>query len=84
MLLNYRFLLVQLGIQQAFSDAADLTAITNQKIKVDKVIQKAEIALDEHGVTAAAATGTVKLSQVLYNFSQSSACVVVCRPTIHH
>lgn len=54
---NLRDVLQGLGINTAFQDNADLTAITDQRIKVSKVIQKAEIALDESGVTAAAATG---------------------------
>ncbi|KAJ9585040.1 hypothetical protein L9F63_020614 [Diploptera punctata] len=54
---NLSDVLKKLGMTEAFQDNANLSNITDQQIKVDSVIQKANIALDEHGVTAAAATG---------------------------
>ncbi|PSN32808.1 hypothetical protein C0J52_22968 [Blattella germanica] len=50
-------LLQKLGMNQIFQNNADLSGMTNQAIALSKVIQKAEIKLDEGGVTAAAATG---------------------------
>ncbi|PSN45076.1 Serpin B9 [Blattella germanica] len=49
--------LQRLGVNDVFNDVANLTGIASLPLFVGKFIQKAEIALDEGGVTASAATG---------------------------
>jgi alpha-1-antitrypsin len=48
--------LVKLGITDIFSDQADLTGFTGRCLKVSKITHKAELAVDERGTEAAAAT----------------------------
>jgi serpin B len=54
--------LVRLGMRRAFSDEADFSAMVeplSEPLKVDKVIQKTMMSVDEHGTVAAAATAVV-------------------------
>jgi serpin B len=52
--------LAGLGMQDAFTDAADLSGIDGATdLKVQAVVHQAGIAVDEQGTTAAAATGVV-------------------------
>jgi serpin B len=48
-----------LGMPTAFTDAADFSGIftVSEPLKVQTVVQKAHLAVDEEGTTAAAATG---------------------------
>jgi serpin B len=48
-----------LGMPTAFTDAADFSGlfIISERLKVQTVVQKAHVAVDEEGTTAAAATG---------------------------
>jgi serpin B len=48
-----------LGMPTAFTDAADFSGMftSSQPLKVQTVVQKAHVAVDEEGTTAAAATG---------------------------
>jgi serpin B len=46
-----------LGMQQAFTDAADFGALSAQPTKVDQVIQRDYLQVGEYGTTAAAVTG---------------------------
>jgi serine protease inhibitor len=48
----------QIGLTDIFTDRANLSGISVEPVAVSKVIQKAEIEVDEDGATAAAATGT--------------------------
>lgn len=52
-----------LGMRAAFTDFADFSGITEQEaLRVDRVVQRAHVEVDERGTTAAAATGmTMKL-----------------------
>lgn len=55
--LNLESLQQQLGVTLAFGPKADFSGMTSQKdLHLSKVIQKAEVAVDEHGTLAAAAT----------------------------
>ncbi|KAJ9585041.1 hypothetical protein L9F63_020615 [Diploptera punctata] len=54
---NLENLLQALGVIEVFQPSADLSAMTNETLVLKKAIQKAEILIDENGVTAAAATG---------------------------
>jgi serine protease inhibitor len=51
--------LAALGMPTAFTDAADFSGIfvVSEPLKVQTVVQKAHVAVDEEGTTAAAATG---------------------------
>lgn len=47
-----------LGMRTAFTDSADFSGITEQlALRVDRVVQRAHVEVDERGTTAAAATG---------------------------
>jgi serpin B len=49
--------LKQMGMEQAFSDSADFSALTTtESVKVDDVLHEAFIKVDEDGTEAAAAT----------------------------
>ena len=48
--------LTKRGMINAFEDNADFSKMTDEPIKVDKIIHKTKIALDEKGVEAAAVT----------------------------
>lgn len=53
--------LQSLGVERAFSDEADFSGITQEMpLKIDSVLQKARMILDEDGTRAAAATAIVK------------------------
>lgn len=57
---DLRGVLCQLGVKTAFSDNADFPGITEEMpIKIDSVIQKARLILDEEGTRAAAATAVM-------------------------
>lgn len=51
--------LQSLGLTQAFTNQANFSNITNDKLLISQVIQKAVIQVDEKGTVAAAATGLV-------------------------
>jgi serpin B len=45
-------------MRAAFSDAADFSGIAeHESLRVDRVVQRAHVEVDERGTTAAAATG---------------------------
>lgn len=55
MLLNFS----QIGLSDIFSDNADFSnMLIDETLKVDKVIQKAFVEVNEEGSEASAATGT--------------------------
>jgi serpin B len=56
-----------LGMRAAFTDSADFSGITEQlALRVDRVVQRAHVEVDERGTTAAAATGmTMRLVSVV-------------------
>lgn len=59
-------LLRQLGVQEAFTGAADFTGITTaERLIISAVIHQAYIDVDERGTEAAAATATVMRSMAL-------------------
>jgi serpin B len=50
--------LIALGMRTAFTDMADFSGITEgTPLRVDQVVQRAHVEVDERGTTAAAATG---------------------------
>jgi len=57
-----------MGLTQPFSNAADFSGISNVPLKIDKVVQKAFIEVNEEGSEAAAVTGKYILLQFLHFF----------------
>jgi serpin B len=50
--------LMTLGVRTALTDAADFSGITgDERLRIDQVVQRAHVEVDERGTTAAAATG---------------------------
>ena len=51
--------LMALGMRMPFSNGADFWGITERdRLRIDRVVQRAHVEVDERGTTAAAATGT--------------------------
>jgi serpin B len=55
--LDLRRPLQALGVHSALTPAADFSGIARQQLRVDQVVQRAHVEVDERGTTAAAATG---------------------------
>jgi serine protease inhibitor len=55
--LDLKPVLQSLGMTTAFTDAADLSGLSDRATKVDQVIQRVYLGVGEKGTTAAAATG---------------------------
>ncbi|MBR5538286.1 MAG: serpin family protein [Clostridia bacterium] len=59
-------ILKSLGMQKAFSDDADLSAMLEESAKIDDVLQKTYIKIDENGTEAAAVTAImIKLTSAM-------------------
>ena len=56
-MIDLKPVLQALGMRQAFSDAADLSGLSNVETSVDQVIQRDYLQVGELGTTAAAVTG---------------------------
>lgn len=52
-----------MGMVDMFSNYADFSGIAHFPMKVDRIIQKAFIEVDEHGSEATAVTGEFSFSQ---------------------
>lgn len=63
--LNY---FLQMGLSLPFSNNADFSEISDISLKIDKVVQKAFIEVNEEGSEAAAVTGKYTFFQFLHFF----------------
>lgn len=71
-------ILIDMGMKDAFA-AADFSNMTDSSVRIDKVIHKTYIDVNEEGTTAAAATATVMLT-----YGASNNTVVTCnRPFVY-
>lgn len=52
-------MLSDLGLENIFSDEADFSGIADQNTKVDSILQKTKLELDENGTKAAAVTAVI-------------------------
>lgn len=57
-----------MGVQEIFTNKANLTGISEQKLEVSKIKQKVFIDVNKEGTEAAAATGIIYLYITLFNF----------------
>ena len=57
-----------MGLSEAFSNKANFNGISNVPLKIDKVVQKAFIEVNEEGSEAAAVTGKYTLFCFLHLF----------------
>jgi serpin B len=55
--LNLKDALTALGMPIAFTDAADFTRLTDERVQVGQVVQRVYLSVAEKGTEAAAATG---------------------------
>ncbi|XP_063295616.1 alpha-1-antitrypsin-like [Pelobates fuscus] len=83
--LNLKEQFNKLGVTQVFSDAADLSGITDQaKLKVSGAIHKAALSVDEKGTEAAAATVLEIMPMSLpptVTFDKPFVCVIYNKET---
>lgn len=56
-----------MGLSEPFSNAANFNGISDERLKIDKVVQKAYIEVNEEGSEAAAVTGKYILFYFLHN-----------------
>ena len=52
-------MLSDLGLENIFSDKADFSGISEQNTKVDTILQKTKLELDQNGTKAAAVTAAI-------------------------
>ncbi len=68
--------LKDMGMVQAFSDSADFSLMTGKKgLKIDQVVHKAFVQVDENGTEAAAATAVVMVGTAMEQNPQPSTPV---------
>jgi serpin B len=73
--------LAALGMPQAFSREADFSGITiAQRLRIDEVVHKAYIDVNEEGTEAAAATAVVMTAAARIQGGQPPVEVIVDRP----
>ena len=72
-------ILIDMGMKDAFA-AADFSNMTDSSVRIDKVIHKTYINVNEEGTTAAAATATVMLR---YGGKAMSTSVTCNRPFVY-
>ncbi len=72
-------ILIDMGMKDAFA-AADFSNMTDSSVRIDKVIHKTYINVNEEGTTAAAATATVMLR---YGGKAMSPSVTCNRPFVY-
>lgn len=65
--IEYKDILVKLGMPTAFGPAADFSAMADARLSIAQVLQKAKIKVDEEGAEAAAVTDV----EIRYNSSGS-------------
>ncbi|XP_015182132.1 PREDICTED: antichymotrypsin-2-like isoform X2 [Polistes dominula] len=69
--INLENILRKLGLNSMFEDNADFGKLTNEPVKISKILQKAFIEVNEEGSEAAAATvGIVRLRRALIDFPE--------------
>jgi serine protease inhibitor len=59
----------QLGLEDIFTSQAQLQGISDERLRVSEVVQKAEIEVNEQGATASAGTGNSKCACNLHSDS---------------
>jgi len=72
--------LTDLGLGIAFSDRADFGGISDRPMKIESIIHKTTLDVDEQGTTATAATAVVMVATARYEPSEPPIVVKVDRP----
>ena len=75
-------ILSEMGMSEAFSDNADFSFMTDKTVKIDKVIHKTYIDVNEEGTSAAAATA-VAITRTNSVAKDDTLCVRCNRPFVY-
>lgn len=76
--------LKEMGMKQAFTDSADFSGMSDSPVKIDSVIHKTHIELDQEGTKAAAVTAVIsKATSAPYGPKLKTVEIILDRPFVY-